>query len=190
MSKILAVAGSFRKRSYNRRVLDIAVEGAREAGVEVTVVDLLDYPMPVYNDDHVEQNGFDPMAAALQDVLWQHDGLLIASPEYNGSLPGGFKNVIDWTSRKSDKYGASYAVFKGKTAAIITAAPSQFGGLRCMAHLRGVLTIMGIAVLASEIAVTFVADKFDGDGGEMTDDKMRALLKNQGTLLAEALKTR
>ncbi len=146
MVKILALAGSYRKNSYNGRVLNIAVAGARQAGAEVTVLDLNDYPMPIFNADLVEKNGFDEAAYRFQDVLNEHNGLLIASPEYNGSLPGGFKNAIDWASRANDRY-KMYEVFKGKTAAIMTAAPGQFGGLRCLGDLRGVLTIMGINVL-------------------------------------------
>src|SRR6478672_11779042 len=120
--KILAFAGSFRENSYNKRVLKVAVEGARKAGAEVTVVDLRDYPMPVYNQDDQQQNGFDENALKFQRLLGEHDGFLIASPEYNGSLPGGLKNAIDWASRKSDEFGM-VEVFKGKVAAIMTASP-------------------------------------------------------------------
>ena len=169
MPKILAFAGSLREHSYNKRVLNIAVGGAREAGGDVTLIDLRDYPMPVFNFDNYETK-FDAHALRFQDLLSDHDGLLIASPEYNGSLPGGMKNAIDWASRKSDKYGM-YEVFKGKTAAMITASPGSFGGLRCLGHLRGMLTIMGVWVLPAEIAVSFVAAKFDGDGTEMIDEK-------------------
>lgn len=187
MPKLLAFAGSLRKNSYSKRVLKIAVEGARAAGGDVTLIDLLDFPMPIFNFDDYEKH-FDENALRFQDMLNEHDGLLIATPEYNGSVPGGLKNVIDWTSRKSDKYGM-YEVFKGKTAAMITASPGQFGGLRCMAHLRGVLTIAGVWVLPSEISVTFVADKFDGDSTEMTDEKMKAILEKQGASLAAAIKS-
>jgi NAD(P)H-dependent FMN reductase len=186
MAKIAAIAGSYREHSYNKRVLNIAVAGAREAGGDVTVIDLRDFPMPIYNSDDHEQKGFDPQASRLQDLLKEHDGLLIASPEYNGSIPGGLKNAIDWTSRKSDKYGM-YEVYRGKTAAIITASPGQFGGLRCMAHLRGVLTIAGVTVLPTEIAVTFVAQKFEVDGAEMNDEKTRSHLTNLGATLVGVL---
>jgi NAD(P)H-dependent FMN reductase len=186
MSKILAIAGSLRERSFNKRVLNIAVKGARDAGGNVTVVDLRDFPMPIYNADDQEQRGFDEQALRLQDVMNEHDGFLIASPEYNGSVPGGLKNAIDWTSRKNDKY-AMYGVYKGKTAAIITASPGQFGGLRCMAHLRGVLSIAGVTVLPAEIAVTFVDKKFDGDGDEMNDEKTTGHLTNLGATLARVL---
>ena len=188
MPKILAFAGSYRENSYNKRVLNLAVEGARDAGGEVTVIDLRDFPLPIFNIDDVEKNGCDVNALGLQDILADHDGFLIASPEYNGSIPGGLKNAIDWASRQSDKYKTN-EVFKGKTAAMITASPGAFGGLRCLQHLRGVLTIMGTWVLPAEIAVSFVGQKFDGDGTEMTDEKMRSILFGHGAALVNALNT-
>lgn len=187
MMKVLALAGSYRKNSYNRRVLHIAADGAREAGADVTLLDLNDYPMPIYNTDELENNGFDDDALRFQEVLNEHAAFLIASPEYNGSLPGGFKNAIDWASRANDKY-KMYEVFKGKSAAIMTASPGQFGGLRCLGDLRGVLTIMGINVLPNEIAVTFVGQKFDGDGTAMTDEKTKKLLENLGASLVASVK--
>jgi NAD(P)H-dependent FMN reductase len=186
MIKILAFAGSFREHSYNKRVLNIAVEGARKAGAEVTVIDLRDYPMPIFDHDDYAK-GFDPNAARFQDVLSEHDGLLIASPEYNGSIPGGMKNAIDWASRPSPKYEKSVAVFKGKTAAIMTASQGSFGGLRSLAHMRGMLSIMFVNVLPVEIAVTFVQDKFDGDSGDMTDEKTKKILGDLGASLVKML---
>ena len=187
MVKILAFAGSLRKNSYNKRVLNVAVEGAKNAGGNVTVIDLADYPMAIYNADDHETNGLDPNGLRFQEILKDHDGLLISSPEYNASLPGGLKNAIDWASRKSEKF-AMGEVFKGKTAAMITASPGSFGGIRCLSHLRGVLSILGVNVLPSEIAVTFAADKFDGDGTEMTDEKMMHILESLGSDLFEMLK--
>lgn len=134
-----------------------------------------------------KKNGIDANASKFQEILHEHDGLLIASPEYNGSIPGGLKNAIDWASRKSEKFG-QIEVFKGKTAAIITASPGSFGGIRCLAHLRGVLTIMLVNVLPTEIAVTFVGEKFNGDSGEMTDEKTKKILENLGASLTEMLK--
>jgi NAD(P)H-dependent FMN reductase len=184
--KILAFAGSLRERSYNRRVLRVAVEGARAAGAKVDIVDLLDFPMPILNVDSISANGFDPEALKFQALLSNYHGLLIASPEYNGSVPGGLKNAIDWASRKSQRFGINEA-FKGKFAAIITASPGGFGGIRCLAHLRGILSIMGVTVCPSEIAVTFVAEKFDGDSLEIKDEKTKALLENLGASLADTL---
>jgi NAD(P)H-dependent FMN reductase len=187
MPKILAFAGSLRERSYNRRVLKIAVEGARTAGVSVDVLDLRDYPLPLYNADDVDRDGFHPNAIKLQELLSSYEGLLIASPEYNGSLPGGLKNAIDWASRASERFGTNQ-VFKGKCAAMITASPGSFGGIRCLGHMRGVLSIMGVNVLPSEIAVTFVAQKFAGESDTITDEKTKALLEDLGAALAHMLK--
>ena len=159
--KILAFAGSLRGKSFSKRVLQTAIKGAEKAGAEVTFIDLRDYPMPIYNPDDHERNGFDENALRFQGLLTQHDGLLIASPEYNGSFPAALKNAIDWASRPSDEYERD-KVFRGKFAAIMTASPGSFGGIRSLAHLRGVLMSVGVEVLSAEIAVSFVGDKFDG----------------------------
>lgn len=185
--KILAFAGSLREHSYTRRVLKVAASGAEKAGAEVTVVDLRDYPMPLYNEDDHEQKGFDDNARKFQQLLAEADGFLIASPEYNGSVPGGLKNAIDWTSRSSGEY-AQIEVFKGKVAALMTASPGAFGGIRCLAHLRGVLTIMLVNVLPSEIAVGGVKKMFDGDSDEMTDEKMKVILQELGKSLVDMLR--
>jgi NAD(P)H-dependent FMN reductase len=95
--------------------------------------------------------------------------------------------MIDWTSRQSDEY-KMYEAYRGKWAAAMTESPGAFGGLRCLGHLRGVLTIMQINVLPTEIAVGKVHEMFDGDGEEMTDEKMKTVLENLGASLVEMLK--
>lgn len=180
--KILAFAGSLREGSLNKKVLRVAAEGARAAGAEVTVVDLRDFDMPIYDVDRHEKDGFPPGAVKFQDLMLEHNGLLICSPEYNGSLPGGMKNVIDWVSRKRHAEEKMYAAFTDKVAGIMSASPGSFGGLRCLSHLRGVLTIASVHVLPLEIAVTFAEQKFDGD--TMTDDKTKKLLENLGASVA------
>jgi NAD(P)H-dependent FMN reductase len=186
-TKILAFAGSLREHSYSKRVVKTSIKGAEKAGAEVTFIDLREFPLPIYNADEHAQNGFPANALKLQRLFAGHDGFLIASPEYNGSLPGGLKNAIDWASRKSDEFN-QIEVFKGKAAAIMTASPGAFGGIRCLNHLRGVLTIMLVNVLPMEIAVTFVGDKFDGDGEDMTDEKTKGILENLGASIADFLK--
>ena len=185
--KVLAFAGSLREHSYCKRVLKTAMKGAERAGAEVTFVDLLDYPMPIYNPDDHERLGFDENALRFQELLTQNDGLLIASPEYNGSLSAALKNVIDWASRHSGRYPRS-DVFPGKVAAMMTASPGSLGGIRSMAHLRGVLTSVGVNVLPQEVAVAFAEDKFAGDDEEMTDERMKGKLESLGASLVEMLK--
>ena len=186
MSKILAIAGSYRENSYNRRVLAVASQGAVDAGANVTILDLNEYPLPIFCADEIENGEFDANALKIQDIMAEHDGFLIASPEYNGSIPGGFKNMIDWTSRANDKFKMCEPI-KDKTAALITASPGDFGGIRCLSHLRGMFTIMGVHVLPMEIAVPFVSQKFDGDSVEMTDEKTKSIVHLLGATLAKAL---
>lgn len=185
--KILAFAGSLREKSYNKRVLKVAVEGAKKAGADVTYVDLKDYPMPIYNADLQETQGFPAIATAFQKLLLEHDGIMIASPEYNASLPGALKNVIDWTSRANGDLKTGEC-FKGKIAAIMTASPGAFGGIRCLAHLRDVLTILLVNTLPSEIAVAKVGGMFDGDSDEMSNDTMRGVLEELGKSMVDTLK--
>lgn len=184
--KILAFAGSLRKGSLNKKVVNVAGEGARAAGAQVTVIDLADYDMPLYNADDHEANGFPPNAIKFQDLMIEHDGFLICTPEYNGSLPGGMKNAIDWASRKQHSEQPMYAAFDKKIAGIMSASPGQFGGLRALAHLRGSLTIMTVEVLPMELAVTFAGEKFDGD--TMTDGKTKHLLEKLGAKLVDNIK--
>jgi chromate reductase, NAD(P)H dehydrogenase (quinone) len=185
--KILAFAGSLRENSYSKRIVKTAVKGAEKAGAEVTYIDLRDYPMPIYDEDDHKKNGFDENALKFQKLLNDHDGFLIASPEYNGSLSGALKNAIDWASRASDDFKMG-EVFKGKVAAIMTESPGAFGGLRCLGHLRSVLSILLVNVLPSEIAVAKVNTMFDGDGDEMTDEKMKKILAELGASLVDILR--
>lgn len=185
--KILAFAGSLREHSYSKRIVKTAVKGAENAGAEVTYVDLRDYPMPIYNADDHEKSGFDENALKFQRLLSEHDGLLIASPEYNGSLSGALKNAIDWASRASEEYKMN-EVFRGKVAAIMTESPGAFGGIRCLGHLRGILSILLVNVLPSEIAVSKVHEMFEGNGEEMTDAKMKHILEELGAALVDILR--
>ncbi|MEP6900554.1 MAG: NAD(P)H-dependent oxidoreductase [Actinomycetota bacterium] len=184
--KILAFAGSLREHSFSKRIVKTAIKGALNSGAEVTYIDLRDYPMPIYNADDHEQLGFDENALKLQRLFMEHNGLLIASPEYNGSLSGALKNAIDWTSRKSDEFKMG-EVFGGKVGAIMTESPGGFGGLRCLGHLRSILSILGVNVLPSEIAVSKVHEMFDGNSEAMTNETMKNLLENLGASLVDTL---
>jgi chromate reductase, NAD(P)H dehydrogenase (quinone) len=185
--RILAFAGSLREHALSKRVLKTAIKGAIRAGAEVTYVDLRDYPMPIYNLDDHEKNGFDEHALRLQGLFTQNDGFLIATPEYNGSLSAALKNAIDWVSRPSDLYPRS-AVFTGKFAAMMASSPGSLGGVRSLSHLRGVLTSISVNVLPQEIAVPFAEDKFAGDDEEMIDEALKVRLEELGDLLVKMLK--
>jgi len=184
---ILAIPGSLRQNSINRRILKIAGKGAQKAGAQVTYLDLLDFPMPIYNADDHEQNGYNQVALRLQELLNKHDGLLIATPSYNGSLPAVLKNAIDWASRPNQHYQKS-DIFIGKTAAIMSASPGSLGGVRALGHLRDVLTSVKVHVLPNEIAVTFAEERFIGHSPNMNDQEMKQSLENLGKSLVEMMR--
>jgi NAD(P)H-dependent FMN reductase len=183
--KILAFAGSLRRDSHNKKVVKIAAEGARKAGAEVTILDFRDLPMPLYDADLHEAEGFPENAQKFQQILLAHDGLLVSSPEYNGSLPAVLKNAFDWASRANGELKLG-AAFTGKVAGIMAASPGSFGGIRCLGHMRDILSILGCHVLPQEFAVSGVHQAID-ENGIHRDTKMHALLEQYGANVAEMI---
>ncbi len=178
MTKLLAFAGSTRNGSFNQAILDVAVEGAREAGAEVTLISLADYEMPIFNEDYESEQGIHDNAKAFKELLKSHDGFLIATPEYNSSYPALLKNVIDWASRMEEGEKPLEA-YKGKVAGIMAASPGGLGGMRAMAALRTLLENIGTMVLPNQRSVAKAGDLVD-DSGTLTDEKTIKLLKNLG----------
>lgn len=185
--RILAFAGSLRQHSFNQRILKVAAAGAEKAGAAVTYLDLNEVPMPIYNADDQIKFGFSEHTLRMQRLLHNHDGLLIATPSYNGSLPAALKNVIDWCSRENEFYRKA-DVFPGKMAAIMSASPGSLGGVRALGHLRDVLSSVKVHVLPVEIAVPFAAKRFDGNGTEMIDEQMKQSLEQLGGSLVAMLR--
>ncbi|MFP6675060.1 MAG: NAD(P)H-dependent oxidoreductase, partial [Pirellulaceae bacterium] len=100
--KILAFAGSARKDSFNAKLVRIAASGARAAGTEVTILDLREFPLPLFDQDLEAENGTPDNATKLKRAFMEHDGLLLACPEYNSSITPVLKNTIDWVSRAEE----------------------------------------------------------------------------------------
>jgi chromate reductase len=185
--RILAFAGSSRRDSVNKKLLAIAAEGAREAGAEVTVVDLADFPMPLYDGDLEEREGLPPQAKRLRQIMIEHDGLLIASPEYNSSISGLLKNVIDWLSRpQPGEEALELLPFKNKVACLISASPSYWGGLRGLVTLRSILGNIRVLVLPEQLTLPNAFEAFD-DRGQLKDAKKTEQAKHMGALLTEAI---
>lgn len=161
--RILVFAGSARAQSFNKRLAKVAAAAAREAGAEVTYVDLRDLPMPLYDQDLEEREGLPPNARAFKELLKAHDGMLIAAPENNSSVSALLKNVIDWASRREGDE-PSLAAFKGKVAALVSASPGALGGLRGLFHAREILANIGVVVLPEMHAVSRAHEAFAEDG--------------------------
>ena len=183
--RVLAFSGSTRTGSYNKMLAKIAAEGARRAGAEVTYVDLRDFPMPLYDGDIQKEFGFPEPVRALRQLFLEHQGLLIASPEYNGSYSGVLKNTIDWLSRGDGELPV-LACFQDKVAALMSASTGALGGIRGLNHLRAMLSSINILVLPGQRAVSKAAEVFDTEGG-MADAKLRSGVEQLGGRLVDVL---
>ncbi|MBU8975144.1 MULTISPECIES: NAD(P)H-dependent oxidoreductase [unclassified Lysobacter] len=176
--RLLAFAGSLRQGSYNRRLVHVLAEGARRAGAQVTLIELRDYPLPIYDGD-IEASGVPDAVRALQSLMGRHDGLLISTPEYNGSMPALVKNTLDWISRPTESGRTGVSLFQDKVAGIVSASPGPLGGLRSLLVLRDALAKLGLLVVPQQVAVGQAADKLP-DYGVLTDDRLRAGVHNVG----------
>jgi chromate reductase len=165
--RILAISGSLRRDSYNTALLREAVELA-PAGVELELYEGLEL-LPPYNED---VDGPEPPAEAvrLRTAVEAADGLLIATPEYNGSVPGQLKNAVDWASRP-----ARASAIWGKPVAVVGATTGSYGAVWAQADLRRSLGIAGARVLELELPVAKAQERFD-ERGRLRDDPLRERL--------------
>jgi NAD(P)H-dependent FMN reductase len=186
MPRILAFAGSLRKDSFNKKLIKIAADAARRAGAEVTLIDLKDYPMPIYDGDIEAASGIPENGLKLKKMFVEHDGLLLSCPEYNSSITAVLKNTIDWVSRPQPGE-PSLAAFNGKVATLMSASPGALGGLRGLVTVRSILGNINVIVLPEQIAVSKAHEAFNADG-TLKDAKQQAGIESLGQRLAEFLK--
>ncbi|MEB3230757.1 MAG: NAD(P)H-dependent oxidoreductase [Leptolyngbyaceae bacterium] len=170
--KILAFAGSARRDSFNKKLVKIAAAAANVAGAEVTVVDMADFPMPVFDQD-LELQGIPSTVRRLKALLKSHQGLLIACPEYNGSITPLLKNAIDWASRPDpDTSPRPLECFNGKVAALFATSPGGLGGIRGLVHVRAILEGIGVIVIPDQKAIPNANQAFD-DRGNLTETEQQ-----------------
>jgi chromate reductase, NAD(P)H dehydrogenase (quinone) len=166
--KVLAVSGSIRADSYNTRLLRAAVEAA-PAGVEVELWDGIG-ELPIYSED-LEGGSLPDSVRRLRGDWSEADAILFATPEYNGSIPGGLKNAVDWASRPR-----SEAALRNKTAAVVGASTGQFGALWAQQDLRRVLGLAGARVVGEELPVSRADQGFDENVRERLRDVLESLV--------------
>jgi len=184
--KILAFAGATRKDSFNKKLVKIAAKGAEEAGADVTVIDLKDFPIPLYDGDDEAASGLPAKALEFKKLLQDHDGFLISSAEYNSGYSAVLKNAIDWASRPSAEGEKSLSAFTGKYVALMAASPGALGGLRGLFQLRELLQNMSVTVLPRMQSVPQAHTHFEPDG-KMIDEKMGKSVHNLGAELVQLL---
>ena len=183
--KILAFAGSTRRDSWNKKLLHIAIQGARAAGAQVTLIDLKDFPLPLYDGDLEATAGVPENALKLKELFKSHQGLLLACPEYNSSITAVLKNTLDWVSRPVPDE-PPLAAFKGKVVTLISASPGALGGLRGLVHVRAILGNIGCIVLPEQQAVSKASTAFN-DAGSLKDEAMQKRIEGLGAQLAQFL---
>lgn len=172
MSRIIGVSGSLRKASYNTALLHAAQDLMPE-GVELVEGSIVG--IPLYDGDEEAASGLPPAVEALKERIAGADGLLLFTPEYNNSIPGVFKNAIDWLSRPATDIGR---IFGGKPVAVLGASPGGFGTILAQDAWLSVLRTLGTCPwYEGRLMVARAGNVFD-DQGNMTDSQMRERLKH------------
>jgi chromate reductase len=176
--RIVTLCGSFRAGSLNRLLLAAAAKEAERLGAEVDPVDLRALELPIYDGD-VEAKGAPAGSVELKRRIAAAQGVLIASPEYNHSIPGGLKNALDWASRPPNN------PFRGKVVAVMGASAGHFGTVRMQAHLRQSLTALGAWLVPSSVLLPNSARAFGPDGALVEEVRQKELAQVVGDLWAE-----
>ena len=172
---VLALCGSLRKGSYNKSLLRAAVELA-PASMRIEVAEIR--AIPLYDED-IRAAGLPAPVVALREALARADAVLIATPEYNRSVPGVLKNAIDWASRPPDQ------PFAGKPLGILGASPGPLGTACSQFHLRQVAVAVDMHPLnQAQVFVGNAAKKFDGEGNLIDEDTRKYLAKHLEALAA------
>ena len=172
---VVALCGSLRRDSFNRKLLAQAVGIAERQGARVDRVELRELALPLYDGDLEAEQGLPPGAVELKRRIAGAAGLLIASPEYNHSIPGMFKNAIDWATRGGNP-------FAGKTAALMGASTGGFGAVRSLQHLRQVLMARGVWIVPALVTVSNAEHAFD-PAGQLKDAALAKQLDGLVTTL-------
>jgi chromate reductase len=166
---VLAFAGSLRTESFNRKALQIAKHIASELGANVKEIDLKTLALPMFDAD-LRTQGFPKSVLTLKHEIESADMLLIATPEYNHSIPGPLKNAIDWASDKTNP-------FERKAAAIFGASTGLYGTMRAQLHLRQILAALGVELVPQpQVYIRLAGNAFLPDGS-LADSQINLQLR-------------
>jgi chromate reductase len=175
--KILVIPGSLREKSYNVRLAALASKELILADVDVTRISLVDYPLPIYDADSAEKSDPPQNAVKLKRLMSAHQGVFIASPEYNASIAPLIKNTIDWISTVRERGDPPLAAYQNRVFALGGASPGSSGATHSLLALRQVLAVGCRAlVIAEQVTVPNAEQAFD-EMDELTDTRAAGELK-------------
>lgn len=163
---LLIFAGSTRQQSFNRKLAHATAAIARDAGATVTLLELSEFDIPLYNAD-LEAQGTPTDVIRLKEILWQHPAWVICSPEYNGSYTALLKNTIDWASspaKGNPDWQDGTKSFRGKVVGMLSASPGALGGLRSQSHLAPLLINLECWLAPKAFALGSAGSAFDDSG--------------------------
>jgi chromate reductase, NAD(P)H dehydrogenase (quinone) len=159
--KILVIPGSLRTGSHNAKLAAVAAHELAQGGVDVSLISLGDFPLPIYDGDLQAKSGVPKNAVNLKRMIGVHHGVLVVTPEYNSSVPALLKNTIDWVSRVQDTHETRGQVFHGRAFAIAAASENRLGGTRALAALRLILSACHAMVVPNQLALSFATEAYD-----------------------------
>lgn len=181
---ILVFAGSIRSGAYSQKTADAYAAQLAGMECEVTRITLADYPLPIMDEDLEKEKGMPENAVKLARQFARHDGIVMVTPEYNGSLPPLLKNAIDWVSRVSSDGDKPLVPYRDKLAVIASSSNGVMGGYSALTHLRHILVRLGMQVLSEQMALGRAGSAFD-DIGRLSGDREAGILESACRSLVE-----
>lgn len=182
--RILIFPGSNRTGAFSGKLADAGLRELLRLEAHVTRISLIDYPLPLMDEDLQRERGIPENAVKLARLFAAHDGVYITTPEYNGGLPPVLKNTLDWVSRISRDGERPLKPYAGKVAAIGSSSTGNFAGIRAISQLRALLAHIGVQVVSEQCSVADAQTAFN-DMGELSDERTRVKLEASMRALVE-----
>lgn len=182
--KILVFAGSLRSGAFSISTADAAQAELVAQGADVTRISLGDYPLPIVDQNLEREKGVPENALKLARIIAANDGLLIASPEYNASIPPLLKNAIDWVSRVRKDGDKPFKPFAGKVAGLCSSSDGAFGGMRGLYHLRAVLMNCQVEIITPQCSIAKASEAFD-ENGRLREERLQRMMATVCATLIE-----
>ena len=164
MKKILAFSGSSSSKSINQKLVKSAVSLLDQC--TATVIDIREFPLPIYSIDIEETNGIPENARKVRTMFSEHDGFIISCPENNGSMPAIFKNLIDWISRMEGR------IFQDKPVLLLSTSPGMGGGKTNLSNIETLMPWWG-GIVVSTFSVGNFHDQFDGETHQLKNKQLQ-----------------